>query len=123
MAMGDIAFNLLIFFVILARVNDDSHVKWTPALADELEAPKTPKASVAIDIDGKVYLNGRPISSMQLATGLENLLGSAPAGERTVLLKVHESTVATTFEPILEAVGQAGGDAVHVLNPKGKGGG
>ena len=30
-AMGDIAFNLLIFFVILARATDDSHLNWTPA--------------------------------------------------------------------------------------------
>ena len=33
MAMGDIAFNLLIFFVILARAQDDSHLQWTPAAA------------------------------------------------------------------------------------------
>ena len=31
MAMGDIAFLLLIFFVILARVRDDSHLQWKPA--------------------------------------------------------------------------------------------
>ena len=31
MAMGDIAFNLLIFFVILARANDDSFLNWQPA--------------------------------------------------------------------------------------------
>ena len=30
-AMGDIAFNLLMFFVILARAQDDSHLKWEPA--------------------------------------------------------------------------------------------
>ena len=31
MAMGDIAFLLLIFFIILAKAVDDSHVPWTPA--------------------------------------------------------------------------------------------
>ena len=30
MAMGDIAFLLLIFFIILAKAVDDSHVVWTP---------------------------------------------------------------------------------------------
>ena len=37
MAMGDIAFNLLIFFVILAKAQDDSHLQWQPAEAMELE--------------------------------------------------------------------------------------
>ena len=36
MAMGDIAFLLLIFFVILARAQDDSHLKWEPAVDEEL---------------------------------------------------------------------------------------
>jgi len=32
-----------------------------------------------------------------------------------VLLKIHKDTLASTFEPIMEAVSQAGGDVVHVL--------
>ena len=46
MAMGDIAFLLLIFFVILARAQDDSHLKWEPAEDPELEQAKNYKASV-----------------------------------------------------------------------------
>ena len=40
MAMGDIAFLLLIFFVILARVQDDSHIQWKPAEGRELVKPE-----------------------------------------------------------------------------------
>ena len=36
--MGDIAFNLLIFFVILARAQDDSHLQWEPAKAEEVQS-------------------------------------------------------------------------------------
>ena len=36
-------------------------------------------------------------------------------GKRAVLLKIHRETLAATFEPIMEAVSQAGGDLVHVL--------
>ena len=36
-AMGDIGFLLLIFFVILARVQNDSHIQWTPAQVEEVE--------------------------------------------------------------------------------------
>ena len=46
MAMGDIAFNLLIFFVILARAEDDSHLHWQPASAVEITASGAAKVSV-----------------------------------------------------------------------------
>lgn len=117
-AMGDIAFNLLIFFVILARAQDDSHLKWQPASTPKVEAVKNAGVSVVIDIGNKLYLNGQEIGESQLASAIEKLLGSAPAGKRTVLLKVHRDTTALRFEPVIEAVSQAGGDLVHILEEK-----
>jgi len=121
MAMGDIAFNLLIFFVILARAQDDSHLQWTPARAEEVDPASHVKASVLIDTEDKLYLDGQEIGVAQLSGALSNILGDAPAGERTVLLKVHSESTAERFEPVLEAIGEAGGDLVHVLekeNPR-----
>ena len=115
MAMGDIAFLLLIFFVILARAQDDSHLQWEPAAYDELEQAKNYKASVVIDADKKTYLNGRPISQAQLADSLTDLLGNAEASKRTVLLKVHKDATAIHFEPVIEAVSKSGGEIHHVL--------
>ena len=117
-AMGDIAFNLLVFFVILARAQDDSHIEWTPTQAKNLEAPRNSKVSIALDRDEKVYLNGQPVSESQLAKMIEDQLGDAPAGERTVMLKVHKEATALRFQPLLEAIGEAGGDLVHVMNEK-----
>ena len=118
MAMGDIAFNLLIFFVILARAQDDSHLQWQPAEAMELEAAKYAKVSVLMDKDQKLYLNGQEISTSQLPGLIESHLGDAPVGERIVLLKCHKAVTAHRFQPVLEAVGEAGGDLIHVLNEK-----
>jgi biopolymer transport protein ExbD len=114
-AMGDIAFNLLIFFVILARANDDSFLNWQPARAPNLEAAGYAKVSVLIDADSKLYLNGRQVGMAQLSQQIGELLGDAPAGQRTVLLKVHREAQALYFEPVIEAVSEAGGDLVHVL--------
>ena len=58
MAMGDIAFLLLIFFIILARVTDDSHVKVNKAAGRELEKPKNNRVSIAIDTNRVTWLNG-----------------------------------------------------------------
>ena len=118
MAMGDIAFLLLIFFVILAKAVDDSHVKWTPAFADDLEATAGMRASVAIDRDAIVFLNGREIQPTQLSDALKEILGDLEPGKRTVLLKVHNETKAQYFEPAIEAISVAGGDLVHVLDPE-----
>ncbi|MEL0120882.1 MAG: biopolymer transporter ExbD [Opitutae bacterium] len=120
MAMGDIAFLLLIFFVILARVQDDSHIQWEPARIAELDQAKNSKASVAIDADNKTYLNGREIGVANLAASLSEILGDAEAGHRMVLLKVHKDATATYFEPFIEAISEAGGDLLHVLEDERK---
>ena len=78
MAMGDIAFLLLIFFVILARARDDSHLQWKPATGQELTQPTTMNASVVVDKYNVTYLNGREIPVGTLAEELKVLLRREP---------------------------------------------
>ncbi|MFP6621372.1 MAG: biopolymer transporter ExbD [Pirellulaceae bacterium] len=118
MAMGDIAFNLLIFFVILARAQDDSHLHWEPAVATEITASGTARVAVLIDSDNKFYVNGQQVGEAQLAGEIDALLGDAPAGERIVLLKAHKDAQAMYFEPVIEAISEKGGDLVHVLEQR-----
>ena len=120
MAMGDIAFLLLIFFVILAKAQDDSHRRWEPAADEELEQAKNYKASVVIDVKNKTYLNGRPIAQAQLEGALGELLGDAKPTKRTVLLKVHKDATVLQFEPVIEAVSKSGGEIHHVLEQERK---
>ena len=115
-AMGDISFNLLIFFVILARAQDDSHVKWQPASAAKLERTSNSKVSVAISNENKLYLNGQELGQAQLANRVSELLGDSPSGERTVLFKVHKDATAMYYEPVIESISEAGGELLHVLN-------
>jgi len=117
-AMGDVAFNLLIFFVILARAQDDSHLKWQAAVTPKVEPTDHARASVLVDVNNRLYVNGQEIGISQLASELTELLKDAPAGDRIVLLKVHRATQAQRFEPIIEAISEAGGDLVHVLEEK-----
>jgi biopolymer transport protein ExbD len=115
MAMGDIAFNLLIFFVILARAQDDSHLEWNPADAANIQSTGPAKVSVLVDTENNLYLNGQQVGIASLASQIQEQLGDLPAGERIVLLKVHKETLAQRFEPIIEAISEAGGDLVHVV--------
>ena len=115
-AMGDIAFLLLIFFVILARAVDDSHLQWKPAIAEEVEAAGAALASVVIDAELNLYLNGKSIAADALPGAIEELLGEVEPGKRKVLLKVDKEATADAFQPAIEAISMAGGDLVHVLN-------
>jgi len=117
-AMGDIAFLLLIFFVILARVQDDSHVQWDPAILPDIKMIGAPLASVAIDSGYKTYLNGEEISNDQLTPRLNAILGETPAGERNIFFKVHREAQAKHFEPVIQSIGEAGGDLIHILEPE-----
>jgi biopolymer transport protein ExbD len=118
MAMGDIAFNLLIFFVILARAEDDSHLHWQPASAVEIIASGAAKVSVLIDSNNKYYINGQQVGETQIAGEVESLLSNAAAGERRVFFKVHKDAQAMYFEPAIAAISEVGGDLVHVLEQK-----
>ncbi|MBT4797676.1 MAG: biopolymer transporter ExbD [Verrucomicrobia bacterium] len=117
-AMGDIGFLLLIFFVILARAQDDSHVRWQPAKLKEVEMVASPLASVTIDTGFKNYLDGKEISTDALPAALSQILGDTPSGKRYVFLKVHKEAKALHFEPIIAAISEAGGDLVHILEPE-----
>ena len=115
MAMGDIAFNLLIFFVILARATDDSHLQWEPASAQEVKQTGYTRVSVLIDNENKYYVNGEHVGIAQLPSQIAELLAEAPEDERTVFLKVHRESTAYHFEPVIEAISETGGKLVHVL--------
>lgn len=117
-AMGDIAFLLLIFFVILARSQDDSHLQWQPAKLKDVKNVGAPLASVTIDSGFKTYLNGREIAPEEIAASLTSILGDAPAGQRNVFLKVDRDAKASHFEPVIAAISEAGGDLIHILEPE-----
>jgi biopolymer transport protein ExbD len=114
-AMGDIAFNLLIFLFILARTDDDSHVEWRPATTASVQPIGVAPVSVIIDKDSKLYLNGRQIAVSSLSGAVAEKLGDSPAGQRRVVLKVDREALASRFEPVIAAIAEAGGELVHVL--------
>lgn len=117
-AMADIAFNLVLFFIMMAKTQDESNLNWHPASARNLQATGNAKVSIAIDTDRKLYFNGQQIGIAQLKSAVEEKLQDTPAGKRTVLLKIDKATPANVFEPVVEAVSQAGGELMHILDKK-----
>jgi biopolymer transport protein ExbD len=116
-AMADITFNLVLFFIIMAKTQDDSNIIWEPAKdsGTKLVSSNT-KVSISVDRDNRVYLNGQQIGVREIADRVGRELGDKPQAERIVLLKIHKETLASTFNPIMEAVSQAGGEVVHIVD-------
>ncbi len=114
-AVGDVVFNLLIFFLVLMASQMTPSLKWEPAEGEQLEKFAATPANVSIDSDGRIFFNSEKTSTDRLPQQLSATLEGLPAGKRTVLLRVHKSTESTIFEPVIEAIGQAGGNLVHVL--------
>lgn len=114
-SMADIAFNLVLFFIIMAKTQDDSHIQWEPAKAAETKPVANSRATIMVDKDNKVYLNGQQVGIRDLSDAVARQLSGVTQENRTVLLKIHKETLAATFEPIMEAVSQAGGDVVNIV--------
>ena len=68
-----------------------------------------------IDKYNVTYLNGREIPVSSLHEDLKVILGENAAGRRTVILKVHHEVTAIYFEPVIEAISEAGGELHHIL--------
>lgn len=113
--MADIAFNLVLFFVILAKTQDDSHIQWTAVQAPELKAAPSSRLVVSVDKEGKTYLNGKQMSTLGLEGAINAYLEENPADPKIVLLKIDKDTLAGTFETIIEEVSKTGCEIVHVL--------
>ncbi len=113
--MADIVFNLVLFFLILAKTQDDTQIQWEPAQASGAKPVVKARVSLTVDKDSKVYLNGKQVGLLNLTALVGAELGDSPPGERTVLLKIHKDTLAATFEDLIAKVSEAGGEMVHVV--------
>ena len=110
-SMGDIAFLLIIFFVINSNFFKETQIRVDPPRALELQDLRQSDISVAIDEDGKIYLNGDHYASAKdVEADLTRLLEGRTTDEaRLVLFKCDQRIGNNVFEPVLDAIASAGG--------------
>ena len=116
-SMGDIAFLLIIFFLLLSEFNKDKPIEWTPPKSEDIEKNKEkPIARVDIDEAGIIYVDGTPVSDSQAVTDIlmPKLDGTLSDKQRHVQFKCDSNLGKSQFEPVLQAIAEAGGiiDAV-----------
>lgn len=110
-SMGDIAFLLIIFFLVASRLSQDKQIDSATSLdAEEL---KESKITVIIDEEGIAYVNGRRQDSPKTVQAeVQEMLDrrdSTNILQRTVMFKCDRTVKKVVFEPIIEAIVEAGG--------------
>jgi len=110
-SMGDIAFLLIIFFVICSNFAKKAGKNVQPPVSSNLIVLPKPKLYVAVDSEHKLYFQGRLVGSAgEIEAELTQLIdpnGSVEA--RTVIFECDKSVTKDVFEPILESIAKGGG--------------
>ncbi len=115
-SMGDIAFLLIIFFMLCSHFAKEAGLDITPARSEDIDDLRKAPILVAVDAEGVVYFQGSRTGG---ADEVESLLSEAiredtPAEMRRVHLKVDASVGPEVYRPLLEALGKAGANLEFV---------
>ena len=112
-SMGDIAFLLIIFFMVTSEASKNNpNITLTPPLSEFVKSNEaTLAARVSIDESAQLYFDGTLVDGIKdIEWRLASALDSAKTDEqRRVLFSCHESLPKETFEPVLKTIAEAGG--------------
>lgn len=111
--MGDIAFLLIIFFLVCSEVTKDkANLQVTLPYSEHVEKIKaTVVARVAVDESGEIYFDGvRVDSAKDVEWGVRALLTNTVSDDqRHVQFKCDAALPKEQFEPVIKAIAAAGG--------------
>ena len=120
--MGDIAFLLIIFFLVCSDIaRDNSKVQVELPYSEYVEKnEENIAARVAVDTEGEIFLDGVKVETAKdVEWGVRAILTSTVSDDqRHVQFKCDASLPKEQFEPVLKAIAEAGGiiDAVGEKN-------
>jgi biopolymer transport protein ExbD len=110
-SLGDIAFLLIIFFMVCSNFAKEASIELTPPQASDIKKVEEAKVSVSIDKNGKIYLQGNSVANAEaLEWGILALLKNETSSDRrTVQFKCDNEVPNNVYEPALNAIAKAGG--------------
>jgi biopolymer transport protein ExbD len=115
--MGDIAFLLIIFFMVCSEASKEKNLRVVLPHSEYVEKhERSVAARVAIDEDGQIYLDGLAVEDAKAVEwGLAAMLAKTVSDDqRHVQFKCDAALSKEAFEPVLQAIATSGGiiDAV-----------
>lgn len=111
-SMGDIAFLLIIFFIVCSEVSKDKSMAVVLPLSEHVKQTKVVVvARIGIDENGDIYFDGTRVDNAKdVEWGIRALLTNTISDDqRHVQFKCDSSLPKETFEPVIKAIAAAGG--------------
>jgi biopolymer transport protein ExbD len=110
-SMGDIAFLLIIFFMVCSNFMKEANVLLEPPRSPQIERIKESMVSVSVDQEARLYLNGKLVQdAVAVEYGVRALIENARSREgRIVMFKCDQAVDKKDYEPVLDAIAKAGG--------------
>ncbi len=112
-SMGDIAFLLIIFFLVASEITkDNSSVKVQSPVSPHVQKTEIDVvARVAVDETGTIYLDSEVISGPKdIEWALRAMLAKTVSDEqRHVQFRCDANLPKEQFEPVIKAIAEAGG--------------
>ncbi len=105
-SMGDIAFLLIIFFMLASTFMKSANVTAQEPASPDVEPQEPALVSVIMDQDGKLWLQGVEIGQSELAGGVQLAVGEDR--KKPVHVKIDKTRTAADFLPVIQALSEAG---------------
>ena len=111
-AMADIAFLLIIFFILTTNFMTESHIELEEASSRDIEILEQSTVSVSLDKEGNLWLQGEPCPQEVLESGVAALLQDRE--QKTVMLKIDRELPHEKYGPVFLALSGAGAEIALV---------
>jgi biopolymer transport protein ExbD len=111
-SMGDIAFLLIIFFILASNFAQEAHIEYDPAKSSDIEKMERSQVSVVVDEDGQIWLQGEECPVDLLDGGVESLL--AEQDNKVVMLTIHKALPHEIYGKIFLKLSEAGAEIALV---------
>lgn len=111
-SMGDIAFLLIIFFMVCSEVSKDKSVAAVLPLSEHVKKmDAVVVARIAVDENGYIFFDGARVDNAKdVEWGIRALLtNTITDDQRHVQFKCDSSLPKETFEPVIKAIAAGGG--------------
>jgi biopolymer transport protein ExbD len=115
-SMGDIAFLLIIFFILASNFAQEAHIDLDTAKSPDIEKIKRSQVSVAVDKDGQIYLQGEECPVDLLDGGVKALLEGED--NKVVMLTVHRELPHDVYGPVFLKLSEAGAEIALIGEKK-----
>ena len=115
-SMGDIAFLLIIFFMLASNFMKTGNVELEKPLSPALEQQEAPKCSVLMDNQGVIWYEGMQSSKEEITSALKEQ--TAKDRNFIVHVSIDKELVKKDFMPLIEAISESGAKMVLIGEPE-----